>query len=85
MHGGLTGGARSLLWPGVPSAGYAMIAVAAVLATTQKAPLCAIVLIEFTNTGLNLAVPMTLAVAGALPTGTLLRPSSADVGDEHPS
>lgn len=38
MLGGLTGGAWSLLWPG------AMIAAAAVLATAQKAPLCAIVL-----------------------------------------
>jgi len=51
MLGALMGGAWSLLWPGAPIAGYAMIAAAAVLATTQKAPLCAIVLVlEFTNT-----------------------------------
>ena len=80
--GGLTGGAWSLLWPGAPIAGYAMIAAAAVLATTQRAPLCAIALVlEFTDTGLALAVPMTLAVAGALLTGTLLRRLPADTVD----
>lgn len=63
-----------------------MIAAAAVLATTQKAPLCAIVLVlEFTNTGVALAVPMALAVAGALLTGTLLRRPAADASDQHPS
>ena len=73
MLGALTGGAWSLLWPGAPIAGYAMIAAAAVLATTQKAPLCAIVLVmEFTNTGLTLAVPMILAVTFALLVARLL-------------
>jgi CIC family chloride channel protein len=44
-----------------------MIGAAAVLATTQRAPLCAIVLIlEFTHTGLDLLVPMLIAVAGAM-------------------
>lgn len=86
MLGGLTGGAWSLLWPGAPIAGYAMIAAAAVLATTQRAPLCAIALVlEFTDTGLALAVPMTLAVAGALLTGTLLRRLSVDAGNQQPT
>lgn len=73
MLGALTGGAFSLLWPGAPIAGYAIIAAAAVLATTQKAPLCAIVLVlEFTHTGLALAVPTILAVAGAVLTAAFL-------------
>ena len=36
MLGGLTGGAWSLLWPGAPITGYAMIAAAAVLAPPRK-------------------------------------------------
>lgn len=61
-----------------------MIAAAAVLATTQKAPLCAIVLIiEFTDAGLNLAVPMILAVAGAHWTATALRRRTANAGEHH--
>jgi len=76
MLGALTGGAFSLLWPGAPIAGYAIIAAAAVLATTQKAPLCAIVLVlEFTHTGLALAVPTILAVAGAGLTAAFLTAS----------
>ena len=74
MLGGVAGGAWSLWWPGAPMAGYAMIAAAAVLATTQRAPLCACVLIlEFTNAGLAIAAPMVIAVAGALMTAALLR------------
>ncbi len=79
MLGGLTGGAWSMLWPGASVTGYAMIAAAAVLATTQRAPLSAIVLVlEFTGTGLELAVPMILAVAGAMLTGTFLRTSARE-------
>jgi len=73
MFGALAGGAWSLLWPGAAIAAYAIVAAAAVLATTQKAPLCAIVLVlEFTHTGLELAVPTLLAVVGALLTASLL-------------
>jgi H+/Cl- antiporter ClcA len=45
------------------------IAAAAVLATTGKATLCAIVLgLEFTHTGVAVAVPTWLAIAGAVVT-----------------
>jgi H+/Cl- antiporter ClcA len=69
-----------LLWPGAPIAAFAVIGAAAVLATTQRAPLCAIVLVmEFTETGLDLLIPILIAVAGALLTARLL-PAT---GGEH--
>ncbi|MEP6561557.1 MAG: chloride channel protein [Nakamurella sp.] len=74
LLGALTGNLWVLLWPGAPTAAFALIGAAAVLATTQRAPLCAIVLImEFTHTGLDLLVPMLIAVVGAMLTGRLLR------------
>ncbi|MEO5831897.1 MAG: chloride channel protein [Nakamurella sp.] len=73
LLGALTGAGWSALWPGAPIAAYAMIGAAAVLATTQRAPLCAVVLVlEFTRTGLDLLVPMLLAVGGAAVTSYLL-------------
>ena len=82
MLGAATGGAWSLLWPGAPIAGYAIIGGAAFLATTQRAPLCAIILVlEFTHTGLDLALPMLLAVAAAVITAnaTAPRPKCVDI------
>ncbi len=71
--GALTGGAWSMLWPGTPTIGFALIGAAAVLATTQRAPLCAIVLVlEFTHSGLDLLVPIALAVTGAMVTSARL-------------
>ena len=73
LLGALTGDLWVLMWPGAPTAAFALIGAAAVLATTQRAPLCAIVLImEFTQTGLDLLIPMLIAVAGALLTARLL-------------
>ena len=54
------------LLPGATLGAYALIGATAVLATTQRAPLTAIVLVlEFTHTGLVLLVPMMIAVAAA--------------------
>ena len=73
LLGALTGTGWSALWPGAPLASYAMIGAAAVLATTQRAPLCSVVLVlEFTRTGLDLLIPMLLAVGGAAATSSLL-------------
>lgn len=73
LLGALTGVAWSAMWPGAPIAGYAMIGAAAVLATTQRAPLCSVVLVlEFTRTGLDLLIPMLLAVGGAAATTYLV-------------
>lgn len=67
LLGALAGAGWSQLWPGAPVASYAIVGAAAVLATTQRAPLCAIVLaLEFTHCGYQLTVPIMLAVAGAL-------------------
>ena len=77
MLGAATGGAWSLLWPGAPTASYAIIGGAAFLATTQRAPLCAIVLVlEFTHTGLALAVPLLLGVGAAIITANATRPAT---------
>jgi CIC family chloride channel protein len=71
--GALTGSAWELLWPGGASAGYAAIGAAAVLATTQRAPLCAIVLVlELTHSALVISLPIMLAVGGAMATARLL-------------
>lgn len=72
--GGATGMLWSHLWSGTPSGAYALVGAAAVLATTQRAPLMAVVLaIEFTHAGLSLVAPMLLAVALALGTGQVLQ------------
>ena len=81
LLGALTGDLWELLWPGAPTAAFAITGAAAVLATTQRAPLCAIVLImEFTHTGLDLLVPTLIAVVGAMLTARFLR-SVASGGD----
>ena len=73
LLGALTGRVWTLLWPGSPTAAFAVVAAAAVLAATQRAPLTAIVLtIEFTHVGTALLVPMMLAVGGATLTAHLL-------------
>lgn len=71
--GALTGIGWSQLWPGAPVTSYAIVGAAAVLATTQRAPLCAIVLVlEFTHCGFDLTVPLLLAVAGSMLTARAL-------------
>ena len=84
LLGALTGNVWLLVWPGAPTAVFAVIGAAAVLATTQRAPLCAIVLVvEFTQTGLGLLIPMLIAVVGALLTARLL-PTTGGENDPAP-
>jgi len=80
LLGAATGGLWSSLWPGTPLGAYALIGAAAVLATTQRAPLTAIVLVlEFTHTGLTLLVPILIAVGAATLTHQHLhRPATAN-------
>jgi CIC family chloride channel protein len=55
------------VWPGADGTALAIVAAAAFLASTMRAPLTAIVLvIEFTATGFDLLLPIFLAVAGSL-------------------
>lgn len=71
--GALAGLGWSAIWPGQPVAGFALLGAAATLATTMRAPLCAMVLVlEFTHTGLELLAPMAICVAGAICTGAVL-------------
>ena len=66
LLGAATGGLWTHIWPGTPLGAYALIGATAVLATTQRAPLTAIVLVlEFTHTGLALLVPILIAVGAA--------------------
>ncbi|SDJ10762.1 H+/Cl-antiporter ClcA [Frankineae bacterium MT45] len=66
LLGAAAGGIWTHLWPGSPLAAFAIIGAAAVLATTQRAPLTAIALvIEFTHTGETLLVPIMIAVGTA--------------------
>lgn len=68
VFGVFAGGLWEHLWPGTPAGDYAMIAAAAVLAVTQRAPLTATVLVlEFVGTGFvgsgsALLLPMVIAV-----------------------
>ncbi|MGZ4551247.1 MAG: chloride channel protein [Blastococcus sp.] len=65
--GALAGAGWTLLWPGSPPGAFAIVGAAAVLATTQRAPLTAAVLaVEFTHSSLTLLAPIALAVAGAV-------------------
>jgi H+/Cl- antiporter ClcA len=73
--GAAFGTAWSLLWPGSSLAGFAIVGAAALLAVTQRAPLCAIVLaLEFTHSGVDIAVPVVVAVVLAVGTDRLLYP-----------
>jgi len=85
LLGAATGGLWTHIWPGTPLGAYALIGAAAVLATTQRAPLTAIVLVlvlEFTHTGLTLLVPMMIATAAAqLTNHHLHRPTTTN---KHP-
>ncbi len=79
LLGAATGGLWAHIWPGTPLGAYALIGAAAVLASTQRAPLTAIVLVlEFTHTGLALLVPILIAVAAATLTHQHLHWSAAN-------
>lgn len=65
--GAVTGGLWGLMWPGGPPAAFAVVGAAAFLAATMRAPITALVLVlEFTNEGPALLVPMMVAVAGSV-------------------
>jgi H+/Cl- antiporter ClcA len=65
--GAVTGGLWDVLWPGPPSAAFALIGAAAFLAASMRAPLTALVLVlEFTNEGPSLVIPLMIAIAGAV-------------------
>jgi H+/Cl- antiporter ClcA len=90
MLGASAGGLWVHLWPAGSIAGFALIGAAAVLAATQQAPLTALILVlELTHTGVQLLVPMAIAVTVAVGTERLLggrgrvmrtaRPSAPDI------
>lgn len=71
--GGALGQIWSLLWPGTPSGAYALLGAAAMLGAAMQAPLTAIVMmLELTDTGIRLAVPMILATLLATLVGRIL-------------
>lgn len=64
----------ALIWPGADGTALAVVAAAAFLAANMRAPFTAIALvIEFTNTGFSLLLPIFLAVAGSLAVSGLFR------------
>ena len=63
----ILGGLWSMAWPGVPLGAFALVGAAAFLATSQRMPLTAVVLVaEFTQVNHNFLLPMILAVAGSV-------------------
>ncbi|WP_255447227.1 chloride channel protein [Schumannella soli] len=68
------GAAWSLLWPGAPIVGFALVGAAAFLGVTMRAPITGLVLVvEFADQGLAVLAPAMLATAGAVAVGYLLR------------
>ncbi|HET9078397.1 MAG TPA: chloride channel protein [Acidimicrobiales bacterium] len=66
MFGAFTGVAWSMLWPGVPTGAYALVAAAAMLGASIQAPLTGLVLIlELTHSGFGLMVPIAAATFAA--------------------
>lgn len=66
LFGALLGKGWTLIWPGAPLGGYAIIGGAAVLAAAMHGPLAAVVLLlELTHNADGLMVPVLLAVVGA--------------------
>jgi H+/Cl- antiporter ClcA len=62
----LLGGPWSLAWAGAPAGAFAVVGATAFLASSQKMPLTAAVLMmEFTRMGHDALFPMLLAVSGA--------------------
>jgi H+/Cl- antiporter ClcA len=67
------------LWPGGQLGAFAFITAGAMLAVTQRAPLCAFALIlEFTHTGYPLLVPLMVAVTTAFATSNRLSARQLD-------
>jgi H+/Cl- antiporter ClcA len=68
---GTAGGALwSLVWPSAPPGAFAVLGAAAFLATVQKMPVTAAVLVlEFTRVGHDALFPILLAVSGAAAAG----------------
>ncbi|MGN7969282.1 chloride channel protein [Microbacterium sp. 22296] len=67
----------AFVWPGADATALAIVAAAAFLASNMRAPFTAIALvIEFTDTGFTLLVPIFLAVAGSLAASRLTSPES---------
>ena len=64
--GGLLGLAWNLAWPGTPSGAYAMVGAAAMVGASTQAPLAALALVlELTQKGLGIIVPMMIATVSA--------------------
>lgn len=72
LLGAMAGIGWSLLWPGSPIGGFAVVGAAAVLAVTQRAPLMAAVLTVELTGGLALTVPVAVAVLIAITLGRRL-------------
>jgi H+/Cl- antiporter ClcA len=65
--GAVGGGLWMLLWPGSHLGAFALVGAAAFLASTMRAPMTGLVLVvEFTQNGTGLLVPLVIAVAGAV-------------------
>jgi H+/Cl- antiporter ClcA len=86
LLGVTTGLLWTLIWPGAAVGAFAVVGAAAMLAVTQRSPLCAVVLaIELTHSGLTLLVPILVAVGLASATDRLLpraRPTVVSAGQK---
>jgi H+/Cl- antiporter ClcA len=78
------GKAWLLLWPGARVGHFAIVAAAAFVAVTLKAPVTALVLVfEFTHAGFALLLPMVLAVGIATVVARGLEPHPKDKTDRQ--
>ena len=71
--GAVGGGLWSAMWPGTPLAAFALVAAAAFLASTMRAPITALVLaVEFSAAPVGMFLPLLLAVTGSTVVARLL-------------
>jgi H+/Cl- antiporter ClcA len=71
--GAVGGGLWLLLWPDGHLGAFALVGAAAFLASTMRAPMTGLILVvEFTQNGTGLLVPLVVAVAGAVAVGYVM-------------
>ncbi|WP_017772998.1 chloride channel protein [Paraburkholderia kururiensis] len=72
------GGAWNMMWPGTSAGAFAIVGAAAFLAASMQMPMTALVLmVEFTQVGHDMLIPMLLGIAGSVATFRLVTQATA--------
>lgn len=80
------GGVWSMIWPGTSAGAFAMVGAAAFLAASMQMPMTALVLmVEFTQVGHDMLIPMLLGIAGSVATFRLVTQAPAQAAIKRES